>query len=88
MNSKYPNLLSPGKIGNVELRNKTVMAAMGMSQAENGFVNKAVLNHYSERAVNAVDILGGAESGKNVVVIGGGIIPNAVYDGYTVGNMI
>ena len=54
MNMKYPNLLSPGKIGKVELRNKTVMAAMGMSQAENGFVNKAVLNHYSERAKGGV----------------------------------
>ncbi|MBR3588121.1 MAG: FAD-dependent oxidoreductase [Clostridia bacterium] len=54
MNGKYPNLLSPGKIGNVELRNKTVMAAMGMSQAENGFVNKAVLNHYAERAKGGV----------------------------------
>ena len=54
MNKKYPNLLSPGKIGKVELRNKTVMAAMGMSQAENGFVNTAVLNHYSERAKGGV----------------------------------
>ena len=54
MNKKYPNLLSPGKIGKVELRNKTVMAAMGMSQAENGFVNEAVLNHYSERAKGGV----------------------------------
>ncbi len=54
MNSKYPNLLSPGKIGNVELRNKTVMAAMGMSQSDNGFVNKAVLNHYAERAKGGV----------------------------------
>ena len=54
MNAKYPNLLSPGYIGKVELRNKTVMAAMGMSQAENGFVNKAVLNHYAERAKGGV----------------------------------
>lgn len=54
MNNKYPNLLSPAKIGNVTLRNKTVMAAMGMSQAENGFVNKAVLNHYAERAKGGV----------------------------------
>ena len=54
MNNKYPNLLSPGKIGNVEIRNKTVMAAMGMSQSDNGFVNKAVLNHYSERAKGGV----------------------------------
>lgn len=54
MNPKYPNLLSPTKIGSVELRNKTVMAAMGMSQADNGFVNTAVLNHYSERAKGGV----------------------------------
>ena len=54
MNNKYPTLLSPGNIGKVQLRNKTVMAAMGMSQAENGFVNKAVLNHYSERAKGGV----------------------------------
>jgi len=54
MNNKYPNLLSPGKIGKVELRNKTVMAAMGMSQSDNGFVNQAVLNHYSERAKGGV----------------------------------
>ena len=101
MNKKYPNLLSPGKIGKVELRNKTVMAAMGMSQAENGFVNKAVLNHYAERAkggvgaiiveVTCVDSPLGLNT-KGMLVIddsnGGGIIPNAVYEGYTVGNKI
>ena len=54
MNPKYPNLLSPAKIGNVELRNKTVMAAMGMSQSTDGFVNTAVLNHYYERAKGGV----------------------------------
>lgn len=54
MNSAYPNLLSPAKIGKVELRNKTVMAAMGMSQSTDGFVNTAVLNHYSERAKGGV----------------------------------
>lgn len=54
MNPKYPTLLSQAKIGSVELRNRTVMAAMGMSQADNGFVNQAVLNHYSERAKGGV----------------------------------
>lgn len=54
MNPKYPTLLSPARIGSVELRNRTVMAAMGMSQADNGFVNQAVLNHYSERAKGGV----------------------------------
>lgn len=54
MNTKYPNLLSGGRIGKVELRNKTVMAAMGMSQSDNGFVNTAVINHYAERAKGGV----------------------------------
>lgn len=54
MNKNYPNLLSPVKIGKVELRNKTVMAAMGMSQSDNGFVNKAVINHYAERSKGGV----------------------------------
>lgn len=44
MNSKYPNLLSPGTIGSLEIRNKTVMCAMGMSQSDQGFVNQAVIN--------------------------------------------
>lgn len=52
--SKYPRLLSPTKIGNVELRNKTIMAAMGMSQSDGGFVNKATINHYAERAKGGV----------------------------------
>lgn len=56
--TKYPTLLSPAKIGNVEIRNRTIMAAMGMSQSDNGFVNKAT------------------------------ILPDAVYEGYTVGNQI
>lgn len=57
MNTKYPNLLSPVKIGKVELRNKTVMAAMGMSQSDNGFVNTAVINHYSARAKGGVSAI-------------------------------
>lgn len=54
MNNKYPTLFSPAKIGSVELRNRTIMAAMGMSQSDNGFVNTATLNHYSERAKGGV----------------------------------
>ncbi len=54
MKTDYPHLFSPGKIGNVTLRNRTVMAAMGMSQSDNGFVNKAVLNHYAARAEGGV----------------------------------
>ena len=54
MNDKYPHLLSGAKIGGVELRNRTVMAAMGMSQSDGGFVNDAVLNHYAARAEGGV----------------------------------
>ena len=90
MNSKYPNLLSPGYIGKVELRNKTVMAAMGMSQAENGFVNTAVLAIGNRPDTSLYDSL--KDEVKEIYNIGdsngGGIIPNAVYDGYTVGNKI
>lgn len=57
MNSKYPHLLSPGTIGKLELRNKTVMCAMGMSQSDHGFVNQAVLNHYAERAKGGIGLI-------------------------------
>ena len=54
MHDRYPLLFSPVKIGKVTLRNRVVMAAMGMSQSENGFVNRAVLNHYAARAEGGV----------------------------------
>lgn len=52
--AKYPHLFSPVNIGNVTLRNRTVMAAMGMSQSDAGFVNRAVINHYAARARGGV----------------------------------
>ena len=54
MNRKYPHLFTPVTIGKVALRNRVVMAAMGMSQSDNGFVNKAVINHYAARAKGGV----------------------------------
>ena len=50
----YPHLFSPVKIGNATLRNRVVMAAMGMSQSDGGFVNRAVINHYAARANGGV----------------------------------
>ena len=35
-NPKYPHLLSPVNIGPVTLRNRVVMAAMGISQSDGG----------------------------------------------------
>ena len=57
MNNNYPNLLSPGTIGNLEIRNKTVMCAMGMSQSDHGFVNQATINHYAERAKGGIGLI-------------------------------
>lgn len=57
MNEKYPLLLSPGKIGSMEMRNKTVMCAMGMNQSDHGYVNDAVINHYVERAKGGVGLI-------------------------------
>lgn len=57
MNTKYPKLLSPGKIGNLEIRNKTVMCAMGMSQSDQGFVNQGTINHYVERAKGGIGLI-------------------------------
>ena len=42
----------------------------------------------AEKGINATDILRGTDCGKNAVIIGGGIIPNAVYEGYTVGKFL
>ena len=65
MQKKYPHLFSPVSIGKVTLRNRVVLAAMGMSLSDNGF------EPYNIGDAN-----------------GGGIIPNAVYEGYTVGSAI
>ncbi|MEG1715789.1 MAG: FAD-dependent oxidoreductase [Lachnospiraceae bacterium] len=55
--NNYPNLLSPGTIGSLTLRNKTVMCAMGINQSDQGFVNEAVINHYTERAKGGIGLI-------------------------------
>lgn len=57
MSSNYPTLFSSSKIGSLEIRNRVVMAAMGMNQSENGFVNDAVINHYEARAKGGVGLI-------------------------------
>lgn len=37
----YPHIFAPGKIGSVEVRNRTVMSAMGTNMSDHGFVNDA-----------------------------------------------
>lgn len=47
---KCPSLFQPGKIGSMELKNRAVMPAMGLSSTEGGFVNDTCIRHYVERA--------------------------------------
>lgn len=57
MNEKYPMLLSMGRIGEVCLKNKIVMSAMGMNQSDHGYVNNAVIDHYVRRAKGGVGLI-------------------------------
>lgn len=53
---KYPAIFTPGKIGNIEVKNRTIMSPMGCSASPGGYVNQAVINHYSERARGGVGL--------------------------------
>lgn len=57
MNEKYPMIFSPGSIGNVKLKNRIVMSAIGMNQSDDGFVNDAVLEHYAVRARGGIGLI-------------------------------
>lgn len=45
-----PGLFRPGKIGNIEIRNRSVMPSMGLSSTVGGYVNDICIRHYVERA--------------------------------------
>lgn len=49
-NISCPNLFRPGKIGNVEVRNRSFMPSMGLSSTVGGYVNDTCIRHYAERA--------------------------------------
>lgn len=53
----YSHIFTPGKIGSVEVRNRTVMSAMGTNMSDHGAVNDAVINHYAERAKGGVGLI-------------------------------
>lgn len=55
--SKYPHIFTPGRIGQVEVRNRTVMPSMGTNMSDHGFVNDAIVNHYAERAKGKVGLI-------------------------------
>lgn len=54
----YDMLFSPMKIGNVEIKNRVVMAPMCMGFGQfNGKVTDAMMNHYVERAKGGVGLI-------------------------------
>ncbi len=54
----YKKLLSPGKIGNLELKNRVVMTAMGVgAAAPNGVANDRAATYYEERAKGGVGLI-------------------------------
>lgn len=55
--SKCPSLFRPGKIGNIEVRNRAVMPAMGLSSTEGGYVNDLCIRHYVERAKGGMGLI-------------------------------
>jgi 2,4-dienoyl-CoA reductase-like NADH-dependent reductase (Old Yellow Enzyme family)/thioredoxin reductase len=54
---KYPEIFKAGKIGSTEIKNRTVMSSMGCSASPGGYVNRAVINHYAERAKGGVGLI-------------------------------
>lgn len=52
-----PSLFRPGKIGNVEIRNRSVMPSMGLSSTEGGYVNDICIRHYVERAKGGIGLI-------------------------------
>lgn len=54
----YEKLLSEGKIGNLTLQNKVIMAAMGVDAAEpDGKAGQRVSDYYEERAKGGVGLI-------------------------------
>ena len=54
----YEKLLSEGKIGNLTLKNRVVMTAMGVDCAEpDGTAGKRVQDYYVERAKGGVGLI-------------------------------
>ncbi len=54
---KFFKLLEPFKIGNLQLRNRTVMPAMHLGAAENGYVTEQLIEFYLTRATARVGLI-------------------------------
>lgn len=55
---KYPHLLAPGKIGNLEIRNRLVQTAMGTNLSDpGGHVGDALLAYHEARAAGGIGLI-------------------------------
>ena len=50
MNQTYEKLLSPGKIGSLELKNRAVFPPMGTNYCNEGVVNDRIIHYHAARA--------------------------------------
>ncbi|QFU75693.1 effector protein [Halioglobus maricola] len=58
MSAKYHHLLQPGHIGTMQLRNRTVLAAMGSNFADaSGHCNERLIAYYEARAAGGTGLL-------------------------------
>ncbi|SDP02288.1 oxidoreductase [Pseudomonas jinjuensis] len=56
--NRYPNLLSPGRLGRLELRNRIIMAPMGSNYAEtDGTCGERIQAYYEARAAGGAGLL-------------------------------
>ncbi|MDD3799308.1 MAG: FAD-dependent oxidoreductase [Novosphingobium sp.] len=56
--NRYPHLLSPGRIGTMELRNRIAVTAMGVSLAEDdGTVGERIIAYHEEQAKGGVGLI-------------------------------
>lgn len=55
---KYQTLFSPMKIGNIEVKNRVVMTAMGVDISDHdGTANEKTIAYYKERAKGGVGLI-------------------------------
>ena len=55
--SSYPHLLSPVRLGPLDLRNRIVLPAMDQNVCDDGLITDALITHYAERARGGTGLL-------------------------------
>lgn len=57
MSQSFPALMSPGRIGPMELRNRVVLPAMDMNVSEDGVIEEREIAHYAARAAGGAGLV-------------------------------